>query len=51
MCVGDDFVDLELQNNITFKGCEKYTYLRVKLSSEVRCEKEMERRITKGKKI
>ncbi|KAF2889952.1 hypothetical protein ILUMI_16221 [Ignelater luminosus] len=50
MCVGGKLEDLELENSITFKRCEGYTYLGVKLPSEDWSEKEVEERIRKGRK-
>lgn len=51
MCVGGPTKDLILDNNQKIVGCEEYTYLGVKIDSHGRCEKEIQSRITKGKKI
>ena len=50
MCVGGPMEDLILDNK-TIEACEEYTYLGVKIDSKGRCEKEIQDRINKGKKV
>ncbi|XP_030753748.1 uncharacterized protein LOC115880613 [Sitophilus oryzae] len=51
MCLGGELEDLILNNNINIEACEEYMYLGVKIASKGRCEKEIEERIGKGRKV